>query len=116
MSRYFAIWVTMTGSRQPYVKLTSLFYTQLVMFKWPQYNLTLNLPSTMFHSFFACALLGYWSFRVPLFETICSAVNGLRVYLHRESVHHFLTSSTSFWYCCSSASILAMVEEARSQV
>ena len=27
VSRYFAIWVTITGSKHPYVKLASLFYT-----------------------------------------------------------------------------------------
>ena len=82
---------------------------------------TLNLPSRMFHSFFDCTLLGYSIFKLPRLATICSAVNGLLVYLHLESVHHCLTAATSSRNCCSSlfgstagfAILFAMVVEWR---
>jgi hypothetical protein len=44
--------------------------------------------------------------KFPRFATICSAVKGRLVCLHRESVHHFFTASTSAWYWRSSASRL----------
>ena len=59
--------------------------------------LTANFCSKFFHSFFAMALLGYWMGKLPLFEAICSAVKGLLVYLHLESVHHSLSCFTSSW-------------------
>lgn len=69
----------------------------------PQFQTrTLNLFSRMPQSFFACVLLGYSIFRFPLLATICSAVNGLLVYLHLESDHHFFTAATSSRNICSS--------------
>jgi len=53
--------------------------------------------STVFQSFFDIALLGYTMGRFPLFEAICSAVYGLLVNLHLESVHHCLICFTSSW-------------------
>jgi hypothetical protein len=65
---------------------------------------TFQRASIVFHSFFACALLGYSIAKFPLFATICSAVNGRLVCLHLSSLHHFFTAATSAWNCCSSAS------------
>ncbi len=65
---------------------------------------TWNLPSKIFHNFLLCTLLGYSIFRFPLLATICSAVNGLLVYLHLSSAHHCLTAATSSRNCCSSPS------------
>ena len=58
---------------------------------------TLNLPSTICHSFLLWLLLGYCTFKFPLLATICSAMKGRLVYLHLESVHHSLTAFTSSW-------------------
>jgi hypothetical protein len=85
---------------------------------------TLNLPSRIFQSFFDCTLLGYSIFKFPRLATICSAVNGLLVYLHLESVHHCLTAATSSRNCCSSlfgstagfAILFAMVGGVESEV
>jgi hypothetical protein len=70
----------------------------------------------MFHSFFDCTLLGYEIVKLPLLATICSAVNGLLVNLHRESVHHCLTWSTSCWIWASSASMLDMMSGVKVSV
>jgi hypothetical protein len=95
----------MTGSRQPYVKLASLFWTVLgSRVELQLVFLTLNRSSTIFQSFLDWLLLGYVIFKLPLLATISSAVNGLRVNLHLESDHHFFTSATSCWNCASSAS------------
>ena len=92
--------------------LTSFSYRNTV--RTFRYNLLVaGMPwkriSKIFHNFLDCWLPGYSIASVPRLETICSAVNGLFVNLHRESVHHFLTAATSCWNFCSSASKFDML-------
>src|SRR5271167_2101432 len=74
-----------------------------VLLAWPSESviqewgeiITAKRSSRTFQSFLDMALLAYSIFRVPLLATICSAVKGLLVYLHRESLHQFLTAPAS---------------------
>lgn len=65
----------------------------------------------MRHSFLLCAFAGYSIVRLPLFETICSAVKGLLVCLHLESPHQAWTRATSARKARSSFSTEAMTDD-----